>query len=326
MKAIVYEKYGSPDQLQLKEIEKPVPNENEVLVKVLASSINSWDWDLLTGLPYFARPMFGVLRPKRKIIGCDIAGIVETVGKNVKNFRPGDEVFGDLSGGNWGGFAEFVCANENELFIKPNDLSFEDAAAVPQAGLLALQAFQYHRKIQPGEKILINGAGGGVGTYGLQIAKLFDAEVTCVDKAEKLDTLISLGADYVIDYTKEDFTKNGKIYDRIIDVMMNRSFFKYKKSLKPNGIYAVVGGKTYRIMQVALFGFLKTKYANNDSKKLGLVLHKANKGLDFLTELIESGKVKSIIDKSFPLDQTTEAFRYFEEGNFKGKIVITMHE
>jgi len=324
MKAIVYKKYGSPDVLKFTEIKKPTPKENEVIVKVHASSINSWDWDLLSGKPYAARPMFGMLRPKHQIIGCDIAGIVEDVGKYVTHFKIGDEVFGDLSGGNWGGFAEFVCANENELFIKPKEITFEDAAALPQTGLLALQALLYHRKIQSGEQILINGAGGGVGTYGLQIAKLFDAEVTCVDKAEKLDTLTKLGADYVIDYEKEDFTQNGKTYDRIIDVMMNRSFFKYKRSLNPNGIYAVVGGKTHRIMQVALFGFLKTKYANKDGKKLGLVLHKANKGLEYLTDLIESGKVKSIIEKSFPLNQTADAFRYFEENNFTGKIVITM--
>lgn len=324
MKAIVYEKYGSPNVLKLKEIEKPTPKTDEVLVKVRASSINSWDWDLLTGRPLLARPMFGLLRPKRQIIGCDIAGIVEGVGVNVTKFKKGDEVFGDLSSGNWGGFAEFVCANENELLIKPTNISFEEAAAVPQAGLLALQSFLYHRKIQPEEKILINGAGGGVGTYGLQIAKLFDAEVTCVDKAEKLDILTSLGADHVIDYTKEDFTRNGQTYDRILDVIMNRSFFKYKRSLKTNGIYAVIGGKSHRIMQVALFGYLKTKYANKDGKKLGLVLHKANKGLDYLCELIQTGKLKSVIDKSFPLDETAEAFRHFERGNFRGKIVIIM--
>jgi len=232
MKAIVYTKYGSPDVLQVKEVEKPVPNADEVLVKVHAASINSWDLDMLTGRPLEHRFFSGILKPsKTKILGCDIAGRVDAVGRNINQFHPGDDVFGDLCEGSWGGFAEYVCARENELTLKPAAMTFEEAAASPQAGILALQGLCEKREISPGHKILINGAGGGVGTFAIQIAKSFGAEVTGVDSTSKLDMMSTLGADYVIDYTKENFTKNGKSYDLILDVKTDRSVFDYWRAL-----------------------------------------------------------------------------------------------
>ena len=321
MKAIVYEKYGSPDVLVLKEIEKPVPNENEVLINVHAASINSWDWDMLTGRPLEYRLFFGLLKSKYKILGCDVAGKVEAVGKNTKQFSPGDHVFGDLCEGSWGGFAEYACAREHELSLKPEHMTFEEAAATPQAGLLALHGLCDKREIKPGEKILINGAGGGVGTFGIQMAKSFGAEVTGVDSTGKLDMLRSLGADHVIDYTQEDFTKNGMRYDRILDVKTNRSVFDYLRALNANGIYVTVGGKSARILQLVLLGPLICKTGN---KKLALLMHKPNKDISVLNEFFESGKVTPVIDKCFPLTETAEAFKYFGEGQFKGKIVIQL--
>jgi NADPH:quinone reductase-like Zn-dependent oxidoreductase len=319
MKAIVYEKYGSPDVLELKEVEKPAPKDNEVLIKVHAASINSWDWDMLTGRPLEYRLFFGLLKSKHKILGCDIAGRIEAVGSNIKQFHPGDDVFGDLCEGSWGGFAEYVCARDNELTLKPAAMSFEEAAATPQAGLLALQGLCDKREIEPGQRILINGAGGGVGTFAIQIAKSFGAEVTGVDSAGKLDMMISLGADHVIDYTQEDFTRNGKCYDLIFDVKTDRSIFDYKRALSSNGLYVTVGGKSARILQLAIFGSLISMTGN---KKLTLIMHKPNKDLNNLNELFESGKVKPIVDRCFPLSKTAEAFQYYGEGQFKGKVVI----
>lgn len=322
MKAVVYVKYGSPDVLELKEVEKPVPKDDEVLLKIYAASINSWDWDMLTGTPYEYRLLSGLLKPKKtNILGCDIAGRVETVGKNVKKLKPGDEVFGDLSEGGWGGFAEYACARAKDLTLKPGSMTFEEAAATPQAGLLALQAFQQKEEIKPRDSILINGGCGGVGTFAIQMAKAFGAEITAVDSTEKLDMMRSLGADYVIDYTNEDFTRNGKCYDLIVDVKSNRSIFDYKRALNSKGIYATVGGKTSRILQLALLGPLIKKKEN---KVLTLIMHKPNKGMNILCELFEAGKIKPIVDKCFPLSKTSEAFRYFGEGHFKGKVIITL--
>lgn len=320
MKAAVYDQYGSPDVLELKEVERPSPKEDEVLLKVYAASINSWDWDMLTGVPYEYRLLSGVLSPKKtNILGCDIAGRVEKVGKNVKKLKLGDEVYGDLSEGGWGGFAEYVCAHESQLELKPFSMSFEEAAATPQAALLALQAFQTKNEITQGDTILINGGCGGVGTFAIQLGKAFGAEVTAVDSTEKLEKMRSLGADHTIDYTKEDFTTNGKFYDLIIDVRSNRSVFDYERSLGPNGVYASVGGKTFSILQLVLLGPLIKK---KDNKKLTLVMHKPNKGLSTINELFESGKIKPVIDKCFLLNEITEAFRYFGEGHFKGKVVV----
>jgi len=322
MNAVVYTKYGSPDVLQLKEVEKPIPKDDEVLIKVHAASINSWDWDMLSGRPLEYRLLSGILKPKKtNILGCDIAGRIEAVGRNIKQFHRGDDVFGDLSEGSWGGFAEYVCARESELALKPASMTFEEAAATPQAGLLALQGLCDKREIRPGQRILINGAGGGVGTFAIQIAKSFGAEVTGVDSTGKLGMMSYLGTDYVIDYTQEDFTKNGKVYDLILDVKTDRSIFYYRRALSDNGIYVTVGGRSGRILQLVFIGSL---ISMTGSKKLTLIMHKPNKDLDTIKELFESGKIKPVVDRCFPLSETAEAFQYFGEGHFKGKVVITV--
>ena len=322
MKAVVYTKYGSPDVLQLKEVEKPIPKDDEVLIKVHAASINSWDWDMLTGRPLEYRLLSGLLKPtKTKILGCDIAGRIEAVGRNIKQFHPGNDVFGDLCEGFWGGFAEYVCARESELTLKPAGMTYEEAAATPQAGLLALQGLCDKREIKPGQRILINGSGGGVGTFAIQMAKSFGAEVTGVDSTGKLDMMSSLGADHVIDYTQEDFTKNGKCYDLILDVKTDRTIFDYRRALSSNGIYVTVGGSTARILQLVFLGSLISMIG---SKKLTLIMHKPNKDLNSICELFESGKIKPVIDRCFPLSETADAFQYYGEGYFKGKVVITV--
>ena len=322
MKAIVFHKYGQPDVLALEEIEKPCPGDDEVLVKVYASCINSWDWELLQGIPFVNRLMAGILKPtKIKIPGCDIAGRIESVGKNVKQFQVGDEVFGDLSSCGWGGFAEYVSAPEKVLILKPACLTFEQAAAVPQAALLALQGLQ-RGGIQAGKKVLINGAGGGSGTFAIQIAKEFGAEVTAVDSTEKLDIMRSTGADHVIDYTQKDFTKNGQHhdnqgYDLIFDNAANRSLSDYKRVLNPGGMHVMVGGKSFNIFKTLLASIF-------GSRKYVLLLHKANKGLDTMKQLFESGKVVPVIDRSYPLSEAADAMRYFAAGHAKGKVVITL--
>ena len=322
MKAIVLKKYGSPDFFELKEVEKPEPGDNEVRVKVFAVAINSWDWEILIARPFVNRLMTGLLKPTRiKVLGCDIAGRVEAVGKKVKQFQPGDEVFGDLSGCGWGGFAEYVCARENALASKPVSMSFEQAAAIPQAGLLALQALRYKVQVQPGQKVLFNGAGGGVGTLGMQMAKSFGAEVTGVDSTEKLDVMLSSGADHVIDYTQEDFTKNAQTYDRIIDVAATRSVFDYKRVLSPDGVFVMVGGSSSLVYKLL---FLGPWISMTENKKMGLLFHKANKGLSFMKELFEAGKVVPVIDSCYPLNKLAEAFRYYGKGKVKGKIIITV--
>jgi NADPH:quinone reductase-like Zn-dependent oxidoreductase len=320
LKAIVYQKYGSPDVLQLEEVEKPVPKDNEVLVKVYAVSINDWDWQLLQGIPFINRIMNGLFKPKKKILGSDIAGRIEAIGKNVTQFKTGDEVYGDQSG-NWGGFAEYVCARENALALKPNHMTFEQAAAIPQAAMLAVQGLIDKGQLKTGQKLLINGAGGGVGTFGVQIAKLYGVEVTGVDSAEKQDMMRSLGYDRVIDYTQEDFTKIEQSYDLILDTKTNRSAFDYVRALNTNGIYATVGGSMVRILQILLLGpWIKM----TSRKNLCLVTLKLNKDLNYMNELFEAGKVKSVIDGSYKLSEIPEAMRYFGEGKHKGKVVITL--
>jgi len=322
MKAIVYDKYGSPDVLELQEVDKPVVKDDEILVKVHAASVNAWDWDLLRGTPLVNRLGGGLLKPKKiKILGCDIAGRVEAVARTVKLFKPGDEVFGDISGCGWGGFAEYVCARENALALKPSGMTFDEAAAVRQAAGLALQGLRYKGQIQPGQKVLINGAGGGAGTFAVQIAKSFGAEVTGVDSTSKLDMLRSIGADHVIDYTQEDFTQNGQRYDRIVDMAAHHSTFDYERALSPKGIYGVIGGSTPRILQTV---FLGSWISLIGSKKMGLVLHKPNKDLAFMIELFEAGKVIPVIDRRCPLSEVPEALQYFGEGHARGKVVITV--
>ena len=319
MKAVVYHNYGSPDVLRLEEIPKPIPGDDEVLVKVHAVSINSWDWDMLTGKPFEYRFFSGFFKPKNtKIHGCDIAGHIEAVGKNVKYFHVGDEVFGDLSEGGWGAFAEYTSAAENELILKPPSMTFEEAACLAHGGNLAVQGLIDFGQIKSGQKILINGGGGSTGTLAIQIAKLFDVEVTGVDRTEKLDVMRALGADHVIDYTKDDFTNNGRQYDLIFDVKTTRSIFDYKRALCPNGTYVTVGGKTSRILELMLFRKLFGKY------KMHVVGYKANKDSNYLVKHFEAGKLKPVIDKCFPIEETADAFRFFGEGRFKGKIVIAL--
>ena len=319
MKAMVYEKYGTPDVLELKEVEKPFPGDNEVLVKVHAASINDWDLGLLHG-DFINRMLNGLTKPKRKILGSDIAGEVESVGKNVKHFKPCDEVYGDLSG-QWGGFAEFVCAPEKSLSLKPATMSFEEAAAIPQAAMLAVQGLIDKGNIKQGQRLLINGAGGGVGTFGIQIAKLHGIEVTGVDKGNKLEMLRSIGFDHVIDYTKEDFTKNGKVYDLILDAKTNRSMFKYSRSLSRHGVYVTVGGDIGRLLQALLLAPLINLIYK---KHIRIVALKANKDLMYMNELFEKGKVKVVADRPYRLDQLPEAFRHFARADHKGKIVVTL--
>ncbi len=319
MKAIVYSTYGSPDVLRLEDVQAPVPADNEVLVKVHAVSINSWDWDMLTGKPYEYRFFSGLLKPRYTAIhGCDIAGQVEATGKNVKRLQVGDEVFGDLSDGGWGAFAEYICAREAELVHKPSSMTFEQAACLSHGGNLAVQGLIDFGQIQSGQKVLINGGGGSTGTLAIQTAKLFDVELTAVDRTEKLDMMRNLGADHVIDFTKDDFTKNGRRYDVIFDVKTTRSIFAYQRALGPDGTYVTVGGKTSRILQILLFRKLFNKH------KMHLVGYKANKDSGYLVELFEAGKIKPVIDRCYPLEKTADAFRYFGEGRFKGKIVVTV--
>ena len=319
LKALVYTQYGTPDVLHLKEVEKTQPKDSEVLVKVHAVSLNDWDFGLLHG-DFVNRILNGIRKPKRQILGSDIAGIVEAVGKNVTRFKPGDEVYGDLSG-TWGGLAEYVCAPEKALAIKPAGMSFIDAAAIPQAAMLAVQGLIDVGKIQQGQKLLINGAGGGVGTFGIQIAKLNNAEVTGVDSTRKLDMMRSLGFDHVIDYTKEDFTKTGHQYDLILDIKTNRSIFDYARALRPNGKYVTVGGSMSKLLQVLL---LKKWISLTKKKYIGLVALKTNKDLPYMNELFEAGKVKAVIDGPYSLEQYAEAFELFNKGEHKGKVVITI--
>jgi NADPH:quinone reductase-like Zn-dependent oxidoreductase len=323
VKTIVFTQYGSPDRLELKEAPKPTPKEGELLIRVHASSINSWDWEFLNGIPFINRLMFGLLKPipAKQTLGADIAGTIESIGKNVTRFKPGDEVFGDLWD-NWGGFAEYACVHETAVELKPIISTFEEAAAVPQAGVLALQGIRKAEQLQPGQKVLINGAGGGVGTFAIQLAKLAGAEVTGVDATHKLNTIRSLGADHAIDYTQDDFTKTGERYDLIIDCQNFRSMFNIKRALKPNGVYAMVGGSMLRVFQLWLLSFCAP--LTRESRKLCLVTEGPNKGLADLKEFIGTGTLTPIVDRTYPLEEVPEAMRYFGEGQHKGKIIITM--
>ena len=322
MKAAVYTKYGSPDVLQVKEVERPAPKDNEVLVKVLASSVNAADVDHLRGV--FLIRLGGFLKPSYRILGSDVAGRVEAVGASITQFQPDDEVFGDLTECGFGAFAEYVSAPEKALALKPANLTFEQTASLPSAGVIALQSLRGKSPVQPGQTVLINGAGGGVGTFAVQIAKSFGAEVTGVDSAEKLDMLRSIGADHVIDYKQEDFTQNGQQYDRIVDVVAYRPLSDYQRALSPNGTYIMVGGSLSAIFQAGLLG---TWISRNGSQKLGILMARLNND-DFvhLKELIETGKVTPVIDKCYPLSEIAEAIRYLESGHALGKVVITMEQ
>jgi NADPH:quinone reductase-like Zn-dependent oxidoreductase len=318
MKAIVHTKYGSPDVLRLKEIERPNPKDNEVLIKVQAVSVNRSDWENLTGSPLYGR-FGGLLRPRHQILGSDIAGRVDIVGRKVRRFQPGDEVFGDVSFP-MGGFADYACALEKTLTLKPAGLTFEEAAAIPQGAVIALQGIRNKGQVKPGQKVLINGAGGGAGMFALQLAKLYGAEVTGVDNTNKLDFMHSLGADHVVDYTQEDFTKNGQQYDLILDVVANRSVFAYKRALSHNGSYFAVGGSVSTLFQILLLG---PWIRRTSGKKIRiLAVQPSLEDLVQVTELCEAGKVVPVIDRRFSLSEVPEALRYLGEGHVKGKVVI----
>jgi NADPH:quinone reductase-like Zn-dependent oxidoreductase len=320
MKAIVYTKYGPPDVLQLKEVAKPTPRDDEVLIKVQAVSVNRSDWEGLRGKPLYAR-IGGLLRPRQQILGSDIAGRVEMAGRNVRRFRPGDEVFGDILP-RLGGFAEYVCARESALTLKPASMTFEEVAAIPQAAVIALQGIRDKGQAQPGQRVLIDGAGGGAGTFAVQLAKLYGAEVTGVDSTGKLDFVRSLGADHVIDYTQEDFTKSGKQYDLILDIVAHRSVFAYKRALRSNGSYFLAGGSVVTMLQILLLG---PWIRRTTGKKIRILAVRPNtEDVDFVKELIEAGRVMLIIDKTFPLSEVPEAISYVGDGRSQGKVVITM--
>ena len=322
MKAAIYTQYGSPDVIQFKEVEKPTPKDDEVLIKVDAASVNAGDWHYLRGTPWLFRLACGLLKPKNSFLGADVAGRVEAVGKNVTQFQPGDEVFGDLSACGRGAFAEYVCASETALVLKPANISFEEAAAVPVAAVTALQALQSREQIQPGQKVLINGASGGVGTFAVQIAKAFGAEVTAVCSTRNVGRMLSINADHVIDYSKEDFTQNGQQYDFILAANGYRPFSDYKRALNPGGTYVMTGGATAQMFEAMLLGPLVSVTEN---KKMGNVMAKPDKeNLAFMKELLEAGKVKPVIDRCYPLSEVAEAIRYLEAGHAQGKVVITV--
>jgi NADPH:quinone reductase-like Zn-dependent oxidoreductase len=323
MKAIVYQKYGSPDVLVLREVEKPAPGVGEVLVKVYATAVNYADFALLTGKPFLVRLMAGgLLNPKNQILGADVAGRVEAVGSGVRQFQPGDEVFGDISGCGLGGLAEYVSVPENVLVSKPANITFEQAAAVPMAAVTALQGLRNKGQIQTGQKVLINGASGGVGTFAVQIAKSFGAEVTAVCSTGKMSMVRSIGADHVVDYTQENFTQNGRCYDLILAANGYHPISDYKQALNPQGTYVCTGGTMPQIFQSILLGPLMSMSGN---KKMGNLAAKPDqKDLAFMKELLETGKVVPVIDRCYPLNETAEALRYLGEGHAKGKVVITV--
>lgn len=323
MKAMMYHKYGLPEVMKLTEIRKPTPKPNEVLIKIQAASVNSWDWDLLRGKPYLNR-IGGLTKPKYQILGADIAGLVEARGSAAQYFHVGDEVFGDLSGCGWGGFAEYVCVPETAVTLKSAQLTFEQAAAIPQAAVLALQGLRQQSLNLAGQKVLINGAGGGVGTFAVQMAKSFGAEVTGVDGAGKLGMLQSIGVDHTIDYQAQDFTEIDQTYDLILDVVANRSISKCLRALSANGRYVIIGGTSARIAQFALAGPVLQKATH---KKLGLLIHKPdNEDLKFINQLAEAGKVMSVIDKTYPLREVPEALAYLGAGQAKGKVIISINQ
>jgi NADPH:quinone reductase-like Zn-dependent oxidoreductase len=319
MKAIVCPRYGPPDVLQFTEVEKPIPKDNEVLIKLYAASVNPLDLFSMRGAPLIRR-IPGLRTPKQKIIGADIAGRVEAAGRHVKQFQPGDEVFGASFAG--GGFAEYVCTIEERLALKPINISFEDAAAVPVAAITALQGLRDKGHIQRGWKVLVDGASGGVGTFAVQIAKSFGAEVTAVCSTRNVNTARSIGADHVIDYTREDFTKSGQRYNLIMGANAYHSIFDYMRALSPDGIYVIVGGGLARIFQGMLLAPVLTRFG---SKKTCFFIANINqKDLVSLKELLEARKVVPVIDRRYPLSDAAEALRYLEERHAQGKVVLTI--
>lgn len=320
MKAIRYKRYGSPDVLQMEEVEKPTPRENQVLIRIHASSINAVDYHSRRARPLIIRPMIGgLLGPKDPRLGSDVAGRVEAVGADVKRFRTGDEVFGFTAGA----FAEYACSRETSLALKPANITFEEAAAVPVGGITALQGLRDTARIQPGQKVLIQGASGSVGIFAVQLAKAFGAEVTAVCSTRNLDMARSLGADYVIDYTREDFTRSGKQYDLIFAVNGYHSLWAYRRALNSGGLYVCAGGTMPQIFEALLLGPVVSKIVGQKLRSMGI--SKVNQDdLAYLAELLKEGKIRSVIDRRYRLSQIAEAFRYVEDRHPQGKVVITV--
>jgi NADPH:quinone reductase-like Zn-dependent oxidoreductase len=314
MKAFIREKYGPPETLRTAEVDKPAPNADEVLVKVMAISVNPADWHVMRGKPLFSRATLGLLRPKHKILGVDIAGQVEAVGSSITRFKPGDEVYANLLDHGYGGFAEYVSVPVDVMSLKPANLSFEEAAAVPMAAITALQGLRHHGEIQPGQNVLINGASGGVGTFAVQIAKSYGPEVTGVTSTRNIDIVRSLGADHVVDYTTADFARSGRRYDLILDTIGNRSVPDLRRALAEGGKAAVTGFTSVaKLMGVSLRG----------GKDIDLVqAHVSAKDLEFLSELIEAGKVRPQIDRRYPFAEIPAAIAYLEQGHARGKVVV----
>lgn len=321
MKAVVYDRYGPPSVLRYEEVPLPTPADDEVLVKVHASSVNSWDWDLLIGSFQGRIGFMGLRTPKMTILGADIAGVVEVTGSGARRFRPGDTVFGDISGSGWGGFAEYVAVRESLLAPKSAAIDFDEAASLPQAGVLALQGLRDGR-LETGKRVLVNGAGGGVGTLAVQMAMAEGAEVTGVDSSSKLPALRSLGVDHVIDYAQTDFARTGDRYDVILDVFDTRSLFAHRRALAPGGHAVVVGGNTGAILPMLLIGPLLSRTGDRTT---GVLFHRPNADdLMTLNELVERGAIRPVIDERYPLERVPEALRRFGDGDVVGKLVITM--
>jgi NADPH:quinone reductase-like Zn-dependent oxidoreductase len=320
MRAVVYTRYGPPEVLRMADVETPVPRDDEVLVKVHAVSLNASDWEALRGKPLYSRIM-GPFRPRHHILGSDIAGRVKAAGRNATLFRPGEDVFADILS-YMGGFAEYVCVPEAALTPMPAGMTYEEAAALPQAGAIALQGIQDKGQVQPGQKVLINGAGGGSGMYAIQLAKLHGAEVTGVDNAEKLEFMRSLGADHVLDYTRDDFTRNGRTYDLILDLAARRPAFACKGSLMPGGRYLYVGGSVATLLQVLLIGPV---IGRAEGKKIRLLaVRQGAQHLAPMVELCQAGKIATVIDRRYRLSEVPEALRYLGEGHAKGKVVVIL--
>ena len=320
MKAVVYTRYGGPDMLRLTDADTPVPGDGQVLVKVHAVSLNASDWEMLRGKPLYAR-IGGPFRPRHHILGSDISGRVAATGRNVTRFKPGDDVFADILR-YVGGFAEYVCVPQAALAPIPAGLSYEEAAALPQAGAIALQGIRDTRRVRPGPTVLINGGGGGSGMYAVQLAKLDGAEVTGVDNAEKLEFMRSLGADHVIDYAREDFTRNGRGYDLILDLAAYRSAFAYRRSLMPGGRYLYVGGSVATLLQVLTIGPVIGRAGGKKIRLLAVQLGVQH--LDPIVELIRAGKITTVIDRRYTLREIPEALCYLGEGHAKGKVIVTI--
>ncbi len=321
MQALTQRRYGSFEVFQLETIDVPVPENNEVRISVRASGVNDWELGMMEGKPYIIRAFLGLSRPKPPVVGCEVAGVVDSVGSDVRKFKPGDKVYGDLSEGSFGSYAEYVCVPETAIHAMPINLTFEQAAAIPHAGLLMLQALGDIGGLEEGQSLLVNGAGGGVGALALQYAKLRGVRVTGVDSAAKADHMLSLGYNEVIDYEEEDFTESDSQYDLILDTKTKRSPFDLLRALKPGGTYVTVGGDFPRIVQIVLFG---RWIALRHRKHVRMLSLKPNQGLDQLTGLVEAGELLPTIDRVYPLAEAVSAIERFASANHEGKVVISM--